>query len=100
MAQIYPIGTFEIDPSRLAQFNSNADQTARTSGRSDRDLRGDDSVQLSGGASTVGRLAARAAAGSNVRSERVEALRSLVESGRFNPEPRAIADAILREERG
>ncbi len=100
MAQIYPIGTFETDPSRVGQFTINADQTAKISGRSDRDLRVDDSIQLSGGASSVGRLAARAAAGATVRSERVEALRSLVEAGRFNPEPRAIADAILREERG
>jgi anti-sigma28 factor (negative regulator of flagellin synthesis) len=84
MAQIYPTGTFDLEATRTSQITENADQTARTTRRSEPDVR----------------IAARAAAGSGIRQDRVDALRTLVQSGQFNPAPHDIADAILRDERG
>ena len=57
-----------------------------------------DKVAVSDRASTVARLVSRAAEMPEVRQERVEALRKLVESGDYNPSADSIADAILKNE--
>ncbi|MGH9901156.1 MAG: flagellar biosynthesis anti-sigma factor FlgM [Pyrinomonadaceae bacterium] len=57
-----------------------------------------DTVKVSDTAASVGRLANRASEMSDVRQERIDALREVVESGSYRPEAGDIADAILKEE--
>ena len=57
-----------------------------------------DSVNVSDQATTVGRLLAQVAQLPDVRQERVEPLRDLVQSGSYHPSAHEIADAILKDE--
>ena len=55
-------------------------------------------VSVSDRAAEIGRLAGRVAELPEVRQERVEALRSRVESGSYKPSAEDIAAAILKDE--
>lgn len=57
-----------------------------------------DHISVSPAAVEVGRMVARAKGMDDVRHDRVQALRDLVDSGRYEPSASEIADAILRHE--
>ena len=58
-----------------------------------------DRIKVSERASTVGRLASRAAELPEVRQEKVAAVRERIQSGSYNPSASDIADAILKDEK-
>ena len=57
-----------------------------------------DSIELSSQSLSVAQLVDQAKSLPDVRSERVEALRQLVESGNYDVSSQQIAEAILRDE--
>lgn len=59
-----------------------------------------DSINVSGRATAVGELTARVEQLPEVRQERIEQLRTLVQSGDYHPAAADIADAMLKEEKG
>lgn len=59
----------------------------------------EDKLEISSRASEVGRLVDQIKAMPDVRSERVDALREMVETGGYNPSADDIAAAILNDER-
>jgi len=100
MNKINPTGNLETDIARRSgrlDESRGGSSTAAPLGRGARDS---DSVDLSSTSSDVARLAAKAADSSDIRYSRVEALRALVQAGNYNPTGRAVADAIIRDERG
>lgn len=56
-----------------------------------------DTVQLSGNQVTLSRLVAQLATLPDVRQERIDALRSAIQSGQFNPSNDEVAGAIVNE---
>lgn len=59
----------------------------------------EDKLEISSRASEVGRLVDQIKAMPDVRAQRVDALREMVEAGTYNPSSDQIADAILDDER-
>lgn len=59
----------------------------------------EDKLEISSRASEVGRLVDQIKAMPDVRAQRVDALRELVETGGYNPSSDQIAAAILDDER-
>jgi len=57
-----------------------------------------DQVNVSSTAREIGQLVERAKSLPNIRHERVDALRKLVESGQYEVSSKTIAEAILRDE--
>ena len=59
-----------------------------------------DSISVSERATAINELTARAEQLPDVREERVEQLRALVQAGDYHPAATEIADAILQDEQG
>jgi flagellar biosynthesis anti-sigma factor FlgM len=57
-----------------------------------------DVIQVSDRATTIRSLVERAGQLPDIRSERVEQLRALVQAGAYRPDAAAIADALLKSE--
>jgi flagellar biosynthesis anti-sigma factor FlgM len=59
-----------------------------------------DSISVSERATALGELAAKAEQLPDIRQERIEQLRTLVQSGDYHPAAADIADAMLKDEKG
>jgi flagellar biosynthesis anti-sigma factor FlgM len=57
-----------------------------------------DTVNLSGRATAVGKMIASAMEAPEIRQDKIETLKPLVESGNYNPPAKDIADAMLKDQ--
>lgn len=84
-----------VNPARAVERSTEIRRTDET-----RRAETTDRVSLSERAAKIQELVKRAREMADVREDKVEALKRLVQSDQYNPSPQEIADAIVRHEAG
>ncbi len=101
MSQINFNGTRHAEQARIQRSDESDRPTRGEQPASNAAVPGTepDKINVSDRAATVACLVARASELPEIRQERVESLRQLVQSGTYNPPASDIADAILKDEK-
>jgi flagellar biosynthesis anti-sigma factor FlgM len=96
------IGIVRIDLTQQTQATQESEKSgaaspAITQSRTASNALGEDQAQLSGLHAQVQTLASQAAQLPEIRQEKVNALRQVVQGGNYHPEPGQIADAMFEQ---
>ena len=86
--------TARVEPERVAEVNVSQQKGNANAPKTT------DSVSVSERGAALGELAAKAENLPDVRQEKIDQLRSQVQSGNYRPAAADIADAMLKDEKG